>query len=97
MIFSAINLVTLISTGISLISSCILIIWEMVEYRRLITTDIERPIALNLSNCIIMLGVADILACGALGLSLMDHLPHVCFIQAQFTEVGQLSTILWTG
>jgi len=81
----------------SFFSSVILIVWEAVQYRRLITTDIERPIAMNLSNCIIMLGIADIVACGALALSVLDFLPHVCFIQAQATELGELSTILWTA
>jgi len=94
---SADNVATITSTSVSLLCSAILIVWEVVEYRRLITTDVERPIALNLSNCIIMLGLADLVACGAYALSLLDHLANVCFIQAQFTEVGQLSTILWTA
>lgn len=91
------NIATITSSTLSIVASIVLIVWEVKEYRRLITTDVERPIALNLSNCIIMLGLADIVACGALAISLLDHLPHMCFIQAQIMEVGELSTVLWTG
>jgi len=91
------NIATIVSSSLSLFASIILIIWEVVQYRRLITTDIERPIALNLSNCIVMLCIADILTCGALAVSVTDDVPHMCFIQAQLTEIGLLSAILWTA
>lgn len=91
------SIATVVSCSISIVASLILIIWEVVEYRRLITTAIERPIALNLSNCIIMLGAADIVASTATMLSLLNHIPGICFLQAQLTEIGVLSTILWTG
>jgi len=95
--FSSDTLASLVTCLVSIVSSVTLITWEIVQYRHLITSDVEKPIARNLSNCIIMLGVADILASIATLLSVLNYLPGICFIQAQLTEIGVLSTILWTA
>jgi len=86
-----------VSCSVSITASLILIVWEIFQYRRLITTEVERPIALQLSNCIIMLCIADIIANISNLLSFLNYLPGFCYVQAQVTEFGALSTILWTA
>jgi len=83
-----------VSSFISIIASVILIIWERRQYRQLIITEIEKPISRNLSNCIVMLAIADIV--GGIGYSLSIINDHTCSLQAQLIEVGQLTATLWT-
>lgn len=88
---------TFVSSCVSIVSSIILIIWERVQYSHLVTTPAEKPIAQHLSNCIVMLAIADMIASLGFGISVVNAYPHVCFVQAQLIEVGALSSAFWTS